>query len=77
MSDWGKTVMDDEQIVSARIGAYAKEGLPVTDIMRYANIEDRGIAQAQAEITWYIAYKMGYNQALKDERSGLSPADMV
>ena len=35
--------------------------------------EYRMIAKAQAE----ISFKMGYNQALRDIKSGLLPADMV
>ena len=45
-------VLSDEQIVEARIAAYAQHGLPATDICRCANIEDRGIAQAQRDDTW-------------------------
>lgn len=40
-------ILTDKEIIGARVGAYAEEGLPVTDIMRYVDIEDRGIAKTQ------------------------------
>ena len=47
MIDLSKARLSDEKIVKARCYAYAKEGIAITDICRYANLEDRGIADAQ------------------------------
>ena len=40
-------LLTDEEIVVAEIESYANGGFPVTDVCRYANIENRGVAKAQ------------------------------
>lgn len=51
------TVMSDEQLINARILAYARLGLPVTDIVRYADIEYRSVAEEQAEVSFKAGMK--------------------
>ena len=43
------------------------------EVMDRAKIKAGCLVKAQAE----ISFKMGYNQALKDIRDGLTPSDMV
>jgi len=62
------TVMSNEEILGA-----IENGYEVVDGLELRVIHARSIAKAQAE----ISFKMGYNQALKDVRAGLSPSDMV
>lgn len=63
MSNWRDTVMSDIQ----------SEDLMDRNSAHPIKTQVRLVKKAQAE----ISFKMGYNQALKDIKGGLSPSDMV
>ena len=66
------TVMSEEQLLAIENKFHLGEELVSYKTLLDYDI-DRLIAHAQAK----ISFKLGYNQALKDIKDGLSPSDMV